>query len=174
MIGHSRVPRGDLAKRHPRLPCLAGAPLPGVATAGSGERPRIGGAAPVRGGRFTRGGLPHDDQHARAAADRVLGRLQRLGTHVVIDAPLPLFKAGVYCCSDWFNRRNPACAGGLDMPRADLERLRAPQMALLAHLAARYPSLKVWDPLPLLCRPQTCSAVEDGQPLFFDPRPVRS
>jgi len=54
------------------------------------------------------------------------------------------------------------------MPRADLEMLRVPQMALLADLAARYPSLTVWDPLPLLCGPDTCSAVEDGEPLFFD------
>ncbi|MBP0533252.1 hypothetical protein J8J19_24105, partial [Mycobacterium tuberculosis] len=55
----------------------------------------------------------------------MLGRLQKLGVHVVIDAPLPLFKAGAYRCSDWFNRHNPACVGGLSMSRADLERLRA-------------------------------------------------
>ncbi|PTS81197.1 acyltransferase family protein [Stenotrophomonas sp. HMWF023] len=111
---------------------------------------------------------PARAQAAREEAERVLRRLQRLGVHVVIDAPLPLFKAGAYRCSDWFNRSNPACAGGLDMPRADLQRLRAPQMALLAELAARYPSLTVWDPLPLLCGPDTCSAVQDGEPLFFD------
>ena len=111
---------------------------------------------------------PAHAQAARDEADRVLGRLQKLGVHVVIDAPLPLFKAGAYRCSDWFNRRNPACAGGLSMPRADLEMLRVPQMALLDDLAARYPSLTVWDPLPLLCGPQTCSAVEEGEPLFFD------
>ena len=111
---------------------------------------------------------PAHAQAARDEAERVLGRLQKLGVQVVIDAPLPLFKAGAYRCSDWFNRRNPACAGGLSMPRADLEMLRAPQMALLDDLAARYPSLTVWDPLPLLCGPQTCSAVEEGEPLFFD------
>jgi len=91
-----------------------------------------------------------------------------LVVHVFIDAPLPLFKAGAYRCSDWFNRSNPACADGLSMLRADLQRLRAPQMALLAELAARYPSLTVWDPLPLLRGPDTCSAVQDGEPLFFD------
>jgi len=111
---------------------------------------------------------PAHAQAARDEADQVLGRLQRLGVYVVVDAPLPLFKAGAYRCSDWFNRRNPACAGGLSMSRVDLDRLRAPQMALLAELAARYPALTVWDPLPLLCGPQTCSAVEDGEPLFFD------
>lgn len=111
---------------------------------------------------------PANARAARDEADRILARLQALGVHVVIDAPLPLFKAGAYRCSDWFNRHNPACAGGLSMPRADLEMLRVPQMALLADLAARYPSLTLWDPLPLLCGPQTCSAVEDGEPLFFD------
>lgn len=109
-----------------------------------------------------------DAQAAREEAERVLQRLQVLGVHVVIDAPLPLFKAGAYRCSDWFNRMNPACAGGLQLARADLELLRAPQMALLADLAARYPALTVWDPLPLLCGPDVCSAVEGGQPLFFD------
>jgi len=54
-------------------------------------------------------------QAAREEADRLLGRLQRLGVHVIIDAPLPLFKAGAYRCSDWFNRSNPTCAGGLAM-----------------------------------------------------------
>ena len=111
---------------------------------------------------------PADAQAAREEAERVLQRLQVLGVQVVIDAPMPLFKAGAYRGSDWFNRMNPACAGGLQMRRADLERLRAPQMALLVDLAARYPSLAVWDPLPLLCGPEVCLAVEDGQPLFFD------
>lgn len=111
---------------------------------------------------------PVHAQAAREEAERVLQRLQALRVHIVIDAPLPLFKAGAYRCSDWFNRRNPACAGGLSMPRADLERLRAPQMALLAELAVRHPLLTVWDPLPWLCGPDTCAAVTDGEPLFFD------
>lgn len=111
---------------------------------------------------------PSDAAAARAEAERVLDRLQRLGVHVVVDAPLPLFKAGAYRCTDRFNRMNPACAGGLDMARADLELLRAPQLELLAALSDRYPSLHVWDPLPLLCGAQTCSAMDGDQPLFFD------
>ncbi len=111
---------------------------------------------------------PSDAAAARAEAEGVLDRLQRLGVHVVVDAPLPLFKAGAYRCTDRFNQMNPACAGGLDMARADLELLRAPQLELLAALSDRYPSLHVWDPLPLLCGPQTCSAMDGDQPLFFD------
>lgn len=111
---------------------------------------------------------PAGAKAAREEAERVLQRLQVLGVQVVIDAPLPLFKAAAYRCSDWFNRMNPKCGGGLQMARADVEMLRAPQMALVAELAARYPALTVWDPLPHLCGPEVCVAVEDGQPLFFD------
>lgn len=109
-----------------------------------------------------------DAEAARAEADEVLARLQALGVRVVLDAPLPLFKAGAYRCTDWFNRMNPACAGGLSMQRADIEMLRAPQMVLLAELTARYPMLHVWDPLPLLCGAETCSAMDGDLPLFFD------
>lgn len=111
---------------------------------------------------------PDDALAAYDEAVHVLARLQRLGVHVVIDAPLPLFKAPAYRCSDPFNRRNPACVGGLSMPRAELERLRAPQLELLYTLALRFPSLTVWDPLPRLCERQYCDAVSEGQPLFFD------
>ena len=62
----------------------------------------------------------------------------------------------------------PACAGGLSVPRAEMEALRAPQMAMLERLSARYPALHVWDPMPLLCTPQRCAAMDGDQPLFFD------
>ncbi len=109
-----------------------------------------------------------DDRAARAEAEAVLARLDALQVKIVIDAPLPIFKASAYRCSDWFNRMNPACADGLTMPRADLERLRAPQMALLASLALAHPALQVWDPLPLLCEGSLCSAMDGQDPLFFD------
>ncbi len=109
-----------------------------------------------------------DDRAARQDAEAVLARLEALQVKIVIDAPLPIFKASAYRCSDPFNRMNPACADGLTMPRADLERLRAPQMALLASLASAHPALHVWDPLPLLCKDSTCSAMDGLDPLFFD------
>jgi len=112
------------------------------------------------------------DQHgavaARRDAEAVLARLSALPVSILIDAPLPVFKASAYRCSDAFNRMNPACADGLTMPRADLERLRAPQMALLASLARTYPALQVWDPFPVLCPGERCSAMDGEQPLFFD------
>ena len=111
---------------------------------------------------------PDAARAARQDADAVLARLQALSVTIVIDAPLPIFKASAYRCSDAFNRMNPACADGLSMPRADLERLRAPQMALLHTLASTHPALQVWDPFPLLCKGERCSAMDGDAPLFFD------
>lgn len=112
-----------------------------------------------------------DPAAARAAkqqAEAVLARLDALSVITVIDAPLPVFKAAAYRCSDAFNRMNPACAEGVSVPRADLEQLRAPQMALLQSLASTHPALRVWDPFPLLCQGEVCSAMDGDRPLFFD------
>ncbi len=106
---------------------------------------------------------------ARVAAETLLSRLQAARLSILIDAPKPLFKAAPNRCSDGFNRMNPVCAPGLTMARDQLERLRAPQMQLLSQLTAEYPTLHVWDPLPLLCPGATCSAYDDNaKPLFFD------
>lgn len=103
-----------------------------------------------------------------AEAAQILARLQALQVHIIIDAPMPVFRSPAYRCSDAFNRMNPACAAGLTVPRKDLETLRAPSMAALERLQARYPALQVWDPLPTLCPSATCSAMAGTQPLFFD------
>ena len=106
---------------------------------------------------------------ARIDAQTLLNRLQAARLTVLIDAPKPLFKAAPNRCSDGFNRMNPVCAPGLTMQRAQLERLRAPQMQLLQELSAEYPALRVWDPLPLLCPGVTCWAYDqNAKPLYFD------
>lgn len=112
---------------------------------------------------------PQKYESARVSAEAILTRLEAAQVVVLIDAPKPLFKAPPNRCSDWFNRMNPVCAAGMTMDRAQLERLRAPQMKLLASLQHEHPALVVWDPLPLLCPGHTCSAFDDdGKPLFFD------
>ncbi|XXE51788.1 acyltransferase [Pseudomonas sp. R3-56] len=111
---------------------------------------------------------PEQVDGARRSAEATLKRLMNAEVRVLIDAPMPLFKAPAYRCSDWFNRMNPICAPGFTVERDQIERLRAPQMALLKHLTLEYPLLRVWDPLPLLCPGSTCSAYDDGQPLFRD------
>jgi peptidoglycan/LPS O-acetylase OafA/YrhL len=111
---------------------------------------------------------PEQVDGARRSAEATLTRLMNAEVRVLIDAPMPLFKAPAYRCSDWFNRMNPICAPGFTVERDQIEQLRAPQMALLKHLTLEYPLLRVWDPLPLLCPGSTCSAYDDGQPLFRD------
>ncbi|XXF26149.1 acyltransferase [Pseudomonas sp. D1-1] len=111
---------------------------------------------------------PEQVDGARRSAEATLKRLMNAEVRVLIDAPMPLFKSPAYRCSDWFNRMNPICAPGFTVERDQIEQLRAPQMALLKHLTLEYPLLRVWDPLPLLCPGSTCSAYDDGQPLFRD------
>lgn len=94
--------------------------------------------------------------------------LARRGVRVVFEAPTPLFPAPAYRCSDGFNRNNPICAGGLALPRAELEAYRAPVLRTMQALVANLPHATVWDPLPLLCPGVDCHAVEGGKPLFFD------
>lgn len=108
-------------------------------------------------------------QAARQAADALLEPLQAAGLTVLIDAPSPLFKAPANRCSDAFNRSNPICAPGLTVERDRILQLRAPQMHLLTILAREYPALNIWDPLPILCPGETCSAYDtDAQPFFAD------
>lgn len=112
---------------------------------------------------------PDRNVQARRSAEAVLSRLQAAGLYVLLDAPKPLFKAPANRCSDWFNRMNSLCAGGLTINRDVLEKLRAPQMRLLEQLQHEYSNLKVWDPFPLLCPDPVCSAYDGSHvPLFFD------
>jgi peptidoglycan/LPS O-acetylase OafA/YrhL len=94
--------------------------------------------------------------------------LARRGVRVVFEAPTPLFPAPAYRCADAFNRDNPICAGGLQLPRAELEAYRAPVLRTMQALVAKLPHATIWDPFPLLCPGATCHAIEAGKPLFFD------
>ena len=105
---------------------------------------------------------------ARASAQAILDRLSAIKVQIIIDAPKPLFKASANRCSDWFNKMNPVCSPGLTIDRAKIERLREPQMKLLEGLKREYPGLTVWDPMPMLCPWQVCSAFDNEKPLFFD------
>ncbi len=104
-------------------------------------------------------------------AEAFAGLFHRLAGHgavVVLEAPPPVFAAPAFRCADWFNRGNPICAGGLGMPRATIDTLRAPVLITFARLQATLPGLRVWDPLPVLCPGETCHVLRDGRPLFFD------
>lgn len=102
------------------------------------------------------------------AAELVRPLMER-GVFVVIDAPKPIFRAPPFRCSDWFNRYNPICAGGFEVERRFMEDYRRPVVETLHRIAQKHPNVRLWDPLPELCSPARCAALNtDGQPLFSD------
>jgi hypothetical protein len=106
-----------------------------------------------------------------AAAQEALDWIRPLtdkGVSVVFEAPTPLFRSPPFRCADWFNSRNPICRGGVSEPRSFLERLRRPITTAMSRVADRSARTTVWDPFPVLCPGETCSAYSDGRPLFFD------
>lgn len=98
----------------------------------------------------------------------LLAPLMAKGATVLFEAPKPIFRAASFRCSDWFNRTNPACSDGLTIDRELLLRLRQPVMDAFSQVARRTPRVSVWDPFPVLCPDERCSAFQDGKPLFFD------
>lgn len=98
----------------------------------------------------------------------VLAPFAAHGVRIVFEAPKPVLRAPPFRCTDWFNVRNPVCARGLTVPRSELERFRAPVMDAFAEIARRVEHVSVWDPFPLLCPNEVCSAMRDGRPLFYD------
>jgi hypothetical protein len=86
----------------------------------------------------------------------------------VLEAPKPVFALHPFACVETWQRWNPECRAGFDIPRPDVERYRAPTLRALQGLAAATPRSRVWDPLPALCSGATCNALRQGRPLFFD------
>jgi peptidoglycan/LPS O-acetylase OafA/YrhL len=105
------------------------------------------------------------------AVDQSTTMLQTLadkGMRVVFELPKPIFRIPLFRCADWFNRNNPACAGGSEFDRAMLLSYRQPVLAFADALKVRVDGFSVWDPFPKLCPDQVCSMWRDGRPLFFD------
>ena len=97
-----------------------------------------------------------------------LRQLTDRGVIVILEAPLPVFRAPPFRCADWFNRVNPVCVAGLTIPRSTVDGLRAPTMAVFDQLRSREGNLQIWDPMPILCPTDTCDAMRNRRPLFFD------
>jgi len=87
---------------------------------------------------------------------------------VVFIAPPPLFKSPTFRCADWFNAHNPICEQGISMPKAELVQLRTPILEQMHVLEKQLPQIYLWDPFEVLCPEQTCNAMRNGRPLFFD------
>lgn len=115
---------------------------------------------------------PDAEEGRRRAVIEAVSTLREFaerGVHIVFEVPKPLFRAPPFRCGDWFNRSNPICTHGFEMPRALLDELRAPVLAAFADIARQVPGVTVWDPMPVLCPPgDFCSAWRDGKPLFLD------
>lgn len=109
-----------------------------------------------------------DMKKATMQAVAFLKPLVDRGVRVVFEAPTPLFPAPAFRCSDWFNKMNPACRGGLQISRTSAEARRRPIILAMTQVAKSVPGVMIWDPMPILCSPSMCRAVEKGRPLFFD------
>jgi len=107
-------------------------------------------------------------EEALTEAENIIKRFEKLQMHIVIDAPKPIFKSPPFRCSDWFNKSNPICASGFTLSRNLLLEHRKPVMESLQLLSDEFPSLVIWDPFPILCNTDLCSAFDKDKPLFFD------
>ena len=108
----------------------------------------------------------HDKSAAFEARTFVMS-LSLRGVHVVIEAPTPVFKSPPFRCSDWFNRTNPVCDAGFSVSRKEIERRRSEVVEIAIAMTVAIPSVVLWDPLPILCSQQRCSAFGQSGPLFF-------
>jgi peptidoglycan/LPS O-acetylase OafA/YrhL len=95
-------------------------------------------------------------------------RLRNRGVKIVLDGVKPIFPSSAYRCSDWFNRTNPACTNGLDVPRKFLLERSKPQIDALAEVLLRTQDVYLWDTFEELCPGPTCHAMFSDNPLFFD------
>lgn len=107
-------------------------------------------------------------QAALQEALEISGLLRTKDLAVVFAEPLPVFKAPPFRCADWFNRHNPICAGGTEMPRSEVHRLRQPIVDAMRQVADRSPGVGSWDPMPVLYPGEVCLTSLAGRPLFFD------
>jgi hypothetical protein len=54
------------------------------------------------------------------------------------------------------------------MPRWEEMQLRAPALDTIEKLAADLPGVAVFDPFPILCPGDPCSAYAAGKPIYWD------
>jgi len=114
---------------------------------------------------------------AKALAERAMATKEAVtllklftekGIKVVFEAPKPIFFAPPFRCSDWFNRINPICFGGLEVPKNFLLNNRLSVMESMQTLSKQVFNVSIWDPFPVLCPSNFCQAIMDHKPLFFD------
>ncbi len=100
--------------------------------------------------------------------ERFIDELEQLKLRVIIEAPLPVFKAPPFRGSDWFNRMNPIARPGYTVARDFTLTHRASAMKSIEEVQTHFKDVDVWDPLPTLYSGPIYSAFEGTRPLFFD------
>jgi peptidoglycan/LPS O-acetylase OafA/YrhL len=111
---------------------------------------------------------PREERIAYEESRALLVRLAATGATLIFEAPKPVFRSSLYRCMEWFNRDNPVCAAGFQTSRAEMARLRAKPLRVMSRLSAEVGGIAIWDPLPVLCPADPCSAILDGRILFID------
>jgi len=99
---------------------------------------------------------------------RLIRPLAATGAAILLEAPKPRFPSSPFLCSDWFNRSRPYCRAGFSVPRGKLLEARSKTLEEMRRLAQFLPRAVVWDPFPILCPGDPCSAKRGGQWLFSD------
>ncbi len=94
--------------------------------------------------------------------------LSKRGIEIVFEAPKPVFRVPLFRCSDWFNSGNTACRAERAISVVEVRKRRATVMDAMHEIKEKVLTVNIWDPLPLLCRGDTCDPSRDGLPLFFD------
>jgi len=107
-------------------------------------------------------------QQALAEAHQLISKLTEMGLRVLIDEPKPTFLAPPFRCMDWFNHTNPVCTPGFTISRKRLRELNRPIRESLEQIRLKHPQITVWDPFPVLCPGEVCSAFKDHHPIFSD------
>ncbi len=100
--------------------------------------------------------------------ERFISKLNQLGLQVIIEAPLPVFKAPPFRGSDWFNRMNPVARPGYVVGRDFMLDHRARAMQSIHDVAVRLSWRPRVGPLLHLLFRHDLFRLRRLQPLFFD------
>ena len=93
--------------------------------------------------------------------------LKKIGMDILVEAPKPVFFTPTYRCVDFFNKYNEICRFGFDVDKEFFLSYREPVLNQIRHIEDTG-LISLWDPADLLCSKDKCSALIDGEPVFFD------
>ncbi len=112
--------------------------------------------------------MPQVSDEAADEARTLIEQLSNRGSIVVMEAPTPVFWSPPFRCADWFNRNNPICRRGFVTSRGEFDARRANVLDLERSFSRTIKRVMIWDVEPTLCSASSCSASENGKPLFYD------